>query len=967
MNNKYSKRRNKRYKKLSNKKRLTKKRYKKRLTKKSYKKRLTKKRHNKKDLKSLKNNLIGGADIQSDLSRSGTEGPLLRKDWGATDPPRCWTGNCEQCSRSHCKTKNYHYTPGRAVCGGFDAGWYRNDASPGKLEAEQYAASMVVGAAVTWKWPKDRSGHPAISGEIVRWTSDGWVEVRFPRELDKRDPYGLHLLAPDDNGLRVAVFDLYGTDKLIDIMTRYPFKAEFAQLLSVPPDKGREGGLICPVCEIKERIIAQELESAPNVKDLTLTKRPAMPDDYLSHHFHQIPIIEENLSQRTSLKDALLRAVGSQVHPTTRFMEVWERVELRKRDERGVPKFIDEHDRIARYRAPSDWGCEDDKIPVDHDTFRRLRYHLHQQQVYYESDGEEQEMKEVFTWANPLITQVLWETEQYVVNESVKKYWAEHKNMLFIARTCLVTLSDIYGISLTELNIMEKNLEDNPIVLESIGNQVHRGHWEFAELKESRFASGRVHIKKRITDNPKRIVEDPRGIPRLRMIKAVLLDKDLIKEKEKEGEEARKADARELEAEASRYGIKVGGDIYLRNLGLRGGPVKAIVVAVGIDHEREDFLGQEGRFVEARITDSKGYSKLYRLDSFEKAQKNSIEAKKIYDDIIKYKLQVGEDIYVDSKTHWYTVKDGETHLLALAKVERYKGTKVFARASPLAWCARRDQYFHSDKDIIVLAGDTVKEAHFNSEKWKKYYEFMEAEQKRREEEERAEQERKRQRQRQGQRQSAESAPAPKPPPKDLIPWRHYSEKMPQVKMKADAGKKDLFSKEEWEEKLLKIDKAARGEELCGITQRDWEKMNLMKQRRIAWLMVEGLRQAQEKDPLLTLDAWCAMVLGGEGEAALELLDLGEEKEEDYAPPSTFIEATGVPELYKSPALYKILGVDKSATPVNIKKAHIRGSRANHPDKGGDAEVFKNIQKAWEVLGDSEKKEQYDAGKWGKYW
>ena len=61
MNNKYSKRRNKRYKKLSNKKRY-KRSKKKRLTKKRYKKRLTKKRHNKKDLKSLKNNQNGGAE-----------------------------------------------------------------------------------------------------------------------------------------------------------------------------------------------------------------------------------------------------------------------------------------------------------------------------------------------------------------------------------------------------------------------------------------------------------------------------------------------------------------------------------------------------------------------------------------------------------------------------------------------------------------------------------------------------------------------------------------------------------------------------------------------------------------------------------------------------------------------------------------------------------------------------------------
>ena len=37
-------------------------------------------------------------------------------------------------------------------------------------------------------------------------------------------------------------------------------------------------------------------------------------------------------------------------------------------------------------------------------------------------------------------------------------------------------------------------------------------------------------------------------------------------------------------------------------------------------------------------------------------------------------------------------------------------------------------------------------------------------------------------------------------------------------------------------------------------------------------------------------------------------------------------------------LYKLLGVDKKATPAQIKKAFFKFAKKNHPDKGGDAKV-----------------------------
>lgn len=57
--------------------------------------------------------------------------------------------------------------------------------------------------------------------------------------------------------------------------------------------------------------------------------------------------------------------------------------------------------------------------------------------------------------------------------------------------------------------------------------------------------------------------------------------------------------------------------------------------------------------------------------------------------------------------------------------------------------------------------------------------------------------------------------------------------------------------------------------------------------------------------------------------------------------------------------YQTLGVDSTATADEIKKAYRKLCNKHHPDKGGDEQQFKNIQEAYEVLGDKEKKQQYD--------
>lgn len=57
--------------------------------------------------------------------------------------------------------------------------------------------------------------------------------------------------------------------------------------------------------------------------------------------------------------------------------------------------------------------------------------------------------------------------------------------------------------------------------------------------------------------------------------------------------------------------------------------------------------------------------------------------------------------------------------------------------------------------------------------------------------------------------------------------------------------------------------------------------------------------------------------------------------------------------------YEVLGVSKTASEAEIKKAYRSKAHKLHPDKGGDAEKFKEINEAYQVLGDSQKRAQYD--------
>lgn len=60
------------------------------------------------------------------------------------------------------------------------------------------------------------------------------------------------------------------------------------------------------------------------------------------------------------------------------------------------------------------------------------------------------------------------------------------------------------------------------------------------------------------------------------------------------------------------------------------------------------------------------------------------------------------------------------------------------------------------------------------------------------------------------------------------------------------------------------------------------------------------------------------------------------------------------------ALYDTLGVPTDATQDEIKAAYRGKAKQHHPDKGGDAAKFGAVQKAYDILGDEDKRARYDA-------
>lgn len=57
--------------------------------------------------------------------------------------------------------------------------------------------------------------------------------------------------------------------------------------------------------------------------------------------------------------------------------------------------------------------------------------------------------------------------------------------------------------------------------------------------------------------------------------------------------------------------------------------------------------------------------------------------------------------------------------------------------------------------------------------------------------------------------------------------------------------------------------------------------------------------------------------------------------------------------------YDVLGVSKTSSPADIKRAYRKQCLQHHPDKGGSEEKFKEINQAYEILSDDEQRKTYD--------
>jgi hypothetical protein len=57
--------------------------------------------------------------------------------------------------------------------------------------------------------------------------------------------------------------------------------------------------------------------------------------------------------------------------------------------------------------------------------------------------------------------------------------------------------------------------------------------------------------------------------------------------------------------------------------------------------------------------------------------------------------------------------------------------------------------------------------------------------------------------------------------------------------------------------------------------------------------------------------------------------------------------------------YVVLGIPKEATPEQVKKAYRKKAMKSHPDRGGDVKVFQEVQLAYDVLSDEERRANYD--------
>ena len=55
--------------------------------------------------------------------------------------------------------------------------------------------------------------------------------------------------------------------------------------------------------------------------------------------------------------------------------------------------------------------------------------------------------------------------------------------------------------------------------------------------------------------------------------------------------------------------------------------------------------------------------------------------------------------------------------------------------------------------------------------------------------------------------------------------------------------------------------------------------------------------------------------------------------------------------------YETLGIPKTASPEEIKRAYRKLASQHHPDKGGDTAKFQQVEEAYRILSDPQKRSE----------
>lgn len=113
--------------------------------------------------------------------------------------------------------------------------------------------------------------------------------------------------------------------------------------------------------------------------------------------------------------------------------------------------------------------------------------------------------------------------------------------------------------------------------------------------------------------------------------------------------------------------------------------------------------------------------------------------------------------------------------------------------------------------------------------------------------------------------------------------------------------------------------------------------------------------------LAYLEIWCKMEYNNKVETYRRNFNAERHRKNSQQTSAIFCEdnsATGIT-LHMSKDYYNILGISKSASADEIKKAYRKLALKYHPDRGGDQKKFKEINEAYQVLSNPQKKAQYD--------